>query len=190
MIFRRCSCASWIQGVDKSGSEQLPTHHPAQSAGFFMPVGPLQQRTTAMTLTDDCLIERHTLRLIDRTLPKSEWTHAGHFAAALWLLRHRPDMIKPDEFRRLITSYNEATNTANTDSSGYHHTITIASIRAAAHHLAAHSNDVPIFVVLEGLMASPQGSTGWLLTYWSRETLFSVRARRTWVEPDIAALPF
>ena len=26
----------------------------------------------------------------DKTLPKPEWTHAAHFAAALWLLRDRP----------------------------------------------------------------------------------------------------
>jgi hypothetical protein len=25
--------------------------------------------------------------LIDRSLPKSAWTHAAHFAAALWLLK-------------------------------------------------------------------------------------------------------
>ena len=24
--------------------------------------------------------------LVDRTLPKSNWTHAAHFAAALWLI--------------------------------------------------------------------------------------------------------
>lgn len=143
-----------------------------------------------MTLSNDSLIERHTLRLIDQSLPKSEWTHAGHFAAALWLSRHRAELAGPAKFKRLITRYNEATDTANTHASGYHHTITIASIRAATYHLAAHSDDVPIHVVLECLMASPQGSTGWLLSYWHRETLFSVQARRTWVEPDIAALPF
>jgi hypothetical protein len=143
-----------------------------------------------MTLSDDSTIERHAMRLIDRTLPKSEWTHAGHFAAALWIVRHRTDLAEPDEFKRLITSYNEATSTANTESTGYHHTITIASMRAAAHHLNGHPHHTPIYVVLKSLMASPQGSTGWLLSYWSREALFSVEARKNWVEPDIMALPF
>lgn len=143
-----------------------------------------------MTLSNDSEIEWHTLRLIDRSLPKSEWTHAGHFAAALWLSRYRPDLVEPEEFKRIVTGYNEATNTANTDTSGYHHTITIASIRAAAYHLAKHHDDTPIYVVLKKLMASPQGNTGWLLSYWHRETLFSIQARRTWLEPDIVALPF
>jgi hypothetical protein len=143
-----------------------------------------------MPLSDDKSIERHTLRLIDRSLPKSEWTHAGHFAAALWINRHRAELAEPEEFKNLIESYNEATGTANTDTSGYHHTITIASLRAAAYHLAIHAGDTPIHVVLNRLMASPQGNTGWPLSYWHRETLFSVTARRTWVEPDIEALPF
>ena len=37
-------------------------------------------------------IEAHGLGLLDRTLPKANWTHAGHFCAALWLLRARPDI--------------------------------------------------------------------------------------------------
>ena len=27
-----------------------------------------------------------------KTLPKEQWTHAAHFATALWLLRCRPDI--------------------------------------------------------------------------------------------------
>jgi putative transposase len=35
----------------------------------------------------DADIDRIALRLIDRSLPKSAWTHAAHFAVALWLLK-------------------------------------------------------------------------------------------------------
>lgn len=143
-----------------------------------------------MPLSDDKAIERHTLRFIDRSLPKAEWTHAGHFAAALWLLRHRPELAHPDAMRTLITGYNEATDTANSDTSGYHHTITVASLRAAAQHLEGHAPNTPISMVLESLMASNLGDHNWLLTYWNKDTLFSTDARKAWVEPDLAALPF
>ncbi len=143
-----------------------------------------------MVLISDLLIERLTERLIDHSLPKPEWTHEGHFAAALWLNRHRPDLVEPSGFKRIIISYNEATGTENTDSSGYHHTITVASLRAAAFHLAAHHYEVPICKVLSDLMASPLGAKAWLMSYWHHETLFSVHARRDWVEPDIKMLPF
>jgi hypothetical protein len=143
-----------------------------------------------MTLSNDESIERLALRLIDRSLPKSEWTHAGHFAAALWLLRNRRDLTTPDEIRNLITRYNEATSTANTDAGGYHHTITLASLRAADNHLRDHAPDAPLHAALSSLMSSPLGHPDWLLAYWRRDTLFSVAARRGWVEPDLAAPPF
>lgn len=142
-----------------------------------------------MVLTDEFSIERLALGVVDRNLPKSEWTHDAHFAAALWLLRHRPELATPEGMRRLITGYNEATRTANTETAGYHHTITIASIRAAGEYLARRA-DVPLAEVLEELIASPLGHPDWLLSYWKRETLFSIAARRDWVEPDLADLPF
>lgn len=143
-----------------------------------------------MSLSDDRSIERLTQCLLARSLPKNEWTHAAHFAAALWLTRYRPDLTTPDEIRALIMRYNEATNTANTDSSGYHHTITLASLRAASGHLNGFAPDTHLHVVLRSLLASKFGRSDWLLVYWKRDTLFSVTARRGWVDPDIMPLPF
>jgi hypothetical protein len=34
------------------------------------------------------------------------------------------------------------------------------------------------------------GSTRFLFAHYSREHIFTERARRTWVEPDLLALPF
>lgn len=143
-----------------------------------------------MTLSSDDAIELLALRVIDRSLPKSEWTHEGHFAFALWLLRKRPELAAPDEIRKLIRRYNEATGTANTDSSGYHHTITLASMLAARRHLIGHASDDELHAVLRSLIGSPLGRPEWILSYWNRDTLFSVAARRDWVEPDVAPLPF
>jgi hypothetical protein len=83
-------------------------------------------------------------------------------------------------------SYNEATGTPNTDTSGYHHTITLASMRAAAACLHEHGPDASLHAVHRSLMASPLGHPDWLLRYWHSDTLFSVTARREWVEPDFA----
>src|ERR1700755_2634556 len=73
-----------------------------------------------------------------RTLPKAAWTHAAHFAAALWLWSERPDLDATVHMPRLIRAYNEATGVANTDREGYHETITQASLRAARAFRAAH----------------------------------------------------
>ena len=50
--------------------------------------------------------------------------------------------------------------------------------------------DTGLSNVLTALMAREFGRSGWLLTYWRKETLFSVEARRAWVEPDVQALGF
>ena len=135
-------------------------------------------------------IERIGRGLIDRSLPKSEWTHAAHFAAVLWLMRVRRDLDLTAEMPKLIRAYNEATGVANTDSGGYHETITLASIRAARSILERHSDSVPLYRVANELMLCELGRSAWLLRYWSRMRLFSVAARRLWVEPDLIGLPF
>ncbi len=87
--------------------------------------------------TSDADIERIGHGVHDRTLPKKEWTHAAHFAAAFWVLR-RPDMDAARDMPGLIRAYNEATGVANTDTTGYHETITLASLRAARAWLSNH----------------------------------------------------
>jgi hypothetical protein len=127
--------------------------------------------------------------LLDRTLPKTVWTHAAHFAATLWLLQCRPEVEISREMPGIIRGYNEATGGANTDTSGYHETITQASIRAARTFLM-EAPPRPLFVTCNALMLSRLGQPDWLLEYWSRPRLFSVEARRAWLEPDLQRLPF
>jgi hypothetical protein len=138
--------------------------------------------------SSDSEIERIGRGVSERTLPKPEWTHAAHFAAAFWVLT-RPDMEAARDMPGLIRAYNEATGTPNTDTGGYHETITQASLRAARAWLAER-RELPLFQALNGLLASEYGRSDWLLKYWSKPVLFSVTARRSWVEPDLRALPF
>jgi hypothetical protein len=140
------------------------------------------------TFLTDAQIDHLALRLIDRSLPKSEWTHVAHFAAALWLLK-RGGVRAMSEMPPLIMAYNEATGVANTDTGGYHETITLASLRAA-HSWLVDRPDAPLHVVLGEMLATPIGRSDWVFRYWSKPLLFSATARKSWVEPDLAPLPF
>jgi hypothetical protein len=142
---------------------------------------------TAARLTDSD-IARIGQGMESRTLPKSEWTHAAHFAAALWLLT-RPGRDAFAEMPALIRAYNVSVGGENTDTAGYHETITQASLRGARAHLDA-SPAAGLSAVLDELLAGDLGRSDWLLTYWSKERLFSVDARRAWVEPNLQPLPF
>ena len=128
--------------------------------------------------------------VLDLTLPKPRWTHAAHFAAAVWLIREQPDIVPERDMPALIRAYNTATGVANTDTEGYHETITRASLRAARAFLGSLPTGTSLFAACNALMATDLGRRDWLLAYWTRERLFSPEARRAWVEPDVTALPF
>lgn len=139
------------------------------------------------TFASDAAMHSLLTALIDRTLPKSDWTHEAHFAAAIVLLsdsRFQPVRDMPP----IIRAYNEATGVANTDIEGYHHTITLASLRATRFIMAQGYESLT--AALTALMRSEFARSDWLLRYWSREHLFTPQARKSWVEPDISPLPF
>lgn len=126
--------------------------------------------------------------MMNCTLPRAEWTHAAHFAAAVYLLRspnHDAMLQMPD----MIRAYNVSVGTINTDTDGYHDTITRASIRMAAYELQLMPDGLSLHDSMNRLMAGEAGNSDWILAYWSRETLFTPKARRHWVEPDMKPLP-
>ena len=128
-----------------------------------------------MAGTDE--VERIARGLIDRTLPKAQWNHRAHFAAALWLLEHPEVLARSGGMGPIIRAYNEATGVANTDTSGYHETITQASLRGASAVRAGWPGELPGRVI-DTLMAGQLGDKRWPFAYWSEARLMSVEARR------------
>lgn len=127
--------------------------------------------------------------LLARTLPREEWTHEAHLASCLWLLRERGDIDLPRELPGIIAGYNESVGGRNTDTEGYHETITQAYIRLVGVFLAAHDPGQPLVELVNALLRSPLARRDALLAHYSRERLFSVAARKTWVEPDLTPIP-
>ncbi|WP_298171269.1 hypothetical protein [Novosphingobium sp.] len=137
---------------------------------------------------DDAAVRHVGEGLLARTLPKLEWTHEAHLAACLWLIRERPDFAPEQDLPGTIRAYNVAVGGENTDSAGYHETLTqlyIKGVRAFADTLAEGTSLVG---AVNALLESEIGDRQWPLCYYSKERLFSVEARRGWVEPDLAAV--
>ena len=137
--------------------------------------------------TNDAEIDAIGLGVLERTLPKGFWTHRAHFAFALWMIRARADLDVFVAVPPAIRAYNEATGVANTDTTGYHETITRASLIAAGAFARSHVG--ALFETCNALMDSELGRSPWLLAYWSRNRLFSIEARRAWIDPDLAPFP-
>lgn len=124
--------------------------------------------------------------LLARTLPKPEWTHEAHLAACAWLVLERPDVTPETDLPGIIRSYNVAAGGENTDSAGYHETLTQLYIKGVRRFLATCEAD-GLLAKVNALLASDMAPRDWPLRFYSRELLFSVPARRGWVEPDLAA---
>ena len=137
----------------------------------------------------DAAVRRVGEGLLDRTLPREEWTHEAHLGSCLWLLRERGDIDVPRRLPAIIAGYNEAVGGVNSDTEGYHETITQAYIRLVGGWLAANDGGQDLVELVNALLRSPLGRRDALLTHYSRERLFSVAARKSWVEPDLAAFP-
>ena len=138
---------------------------------------------------DAAAVDHVGLGFADRTLPKPEWTHAAHIAAAVYLVCRHPVGTPEREMPDLIRAYNRATSVENSDTGGYHETITQASLRAVRGVLSTLPGTTQQHVLANAVLDAGYADKAWLLRHWHQDTLFSVAARRGWVEPDKAPLP-
>ena len=121
--------------------------------------------------------------LLACTLPRPEWTHEAHLGATFYLAVERPEIDLDAELPGIIRRYNESVGGRNTDTEGYHHTITLTYLAAVRTHAAESPGDLCDCVNV--LLLSDRGRRDWPLRFYSPERLFSREARLGWVEPDL-----
>jgi hypothetical protein len=126
--------------------------------------------------------------LLARTLPREHWTHEAHLAACTWLVCNRADIDIERELPAIISAYNESVGGVNDDTQGYHETITQVYIAGVKAHLAEVGEGLLLHEAVNALLLSNRGRRDLPLRFYSRELLYSVPARRGFVEPDLASL--
>ena len=137
---------------------------------------------------DDAAIRDIGERMLARTLPKAEWTHEAHLSTCAWLILERPEIVPERDLPDLIRRYNESVGGVNSDSEGYHETITQVMIRAVRAALT-RSEGRGLAGRVNALLLADEGRRDWPLRFYSRDRLFSVEARRRWIDPDLLNLP-
>jgi hypothetical protein len=137
----------------------------------------------------DAEVEHIGEGLVARTLQRPEWTHEAHLAATTYLLLRRPDIELDQQLPGLIRRYNESVGGVNSDSEGYHETITRVFLHGIRLFLAEADLGEPLHDIVNELLLSPMGAREWPLRFYSPSRLFSIEARRAWVAPDLSALP-
>ena len=139
--------------------------------------------------TTDAEIEHLGEGLLAGTATREEWTHEAHLAATTYLLLCRPDIDIDVELPGIIRRFNESVGGVNSDTEGYHETITQVYIRAVRAFLVRSDAALPLAEKVNALLKAPEGRRDWPLGFYSRERLFSKQARLGWVEPDVKSLP-
>jgi hypothetical protein len=120
----------------------------------------------------------------ERTLPKTEWTHAAHLVVGLYYCFHNPPGVAKNLMSDGIYWLNDAHGTPNTDTSGYHETLTVFWLKSIANYLDKTGREAGLAALANGLLATIT-DTSLPLKYYSRELLFSTEARLNYVEPDL-----
>ena len=118
-------------------------------------------------------------------LPRPEWTHEAHLAATTWLLLCRPDIDADAELGGIIRRYNESVGGVNSDTEGYHETITQSFLRGVRSFLARVDPTLTLVEKVNALLEAPEGRRDWPCRFYSRERLFSTEARLKFVDPDL-----
>jgi len=137
----------------------------------------------------DAEVEHLGEGLVACTLERPEWTHEAHLAATTYLLTRRPDIDLDKELPGIIRRFNESVGGVNSDTEGYHETITRVFLNGVRLFLSEADLSDPLHELVNELLLSPMGRRDWPLRFYSGERLFSVEARRNFVPPDLAALP-
>lgn len=126
--------------------------------------------------------------LLACTLPRAEWTHEAHLAATTYLVLECPGIDLDMELPHLIRRYNESVGGVNSDTEGYHDTVTKVFLHGIRLFLAKEGRRGSLRELVNALLLSPAGRRDWPLRFYSKERLFSADARRRFIEPDLRTL--
>ncbi len=120
-----------------------------------------------------------------RTLPKPEWDHFAHLTVGHHYVATYGTEDALARLRNDIARYNEACDVPNSDSRGYHETITAFYVRTIARYLEQVSAATPLIDQVHGLLNDALGSKALAFEFWSKDRLLSTAARRAWLDPDL-----
>lgn len=118
----------------------------------------------------------------ERTLPKDEWTHAAHLTVGLYYCLNCPFAVAKNWLSDGIHWLNDAHGTSNTETSGYHETLTMFWL-LTIEEFVGKTKGSGLAELANSLISSCDSKLP--LKFYSRELLFSTEARARYIEPDL-----
>ena len=121
-------------------------------------------------------------------LPHAEWNHGAHLTVAFWYLSRIDRAQATERIRSGIIHYNDCEGTANTETSGYHETLTLFWIGVVARFLVEADSKQSQLDGVNQLVETYARRRGLWRDYYSFDLIRSVEARQKWIEPDRGTL--
>ncbi len=120
------------------------------------------------------------------TLPKSEWTHAAHLLTGACYVHELGREAALAKMREWVRRYNESVGGKNTETSGYHETITAMWIRLLdGLRREAGAMDRAEFAALAVERFASRRDV--FRDYYDFDVVGSTEARMRWMEPTLKA---
>ena len=128
--------------------------------------------------------ENLILQFENGTLPKSEWTHEAHLIVGLkMVLTYKEQAFS--EMKKRIIRFNESIGTINSESSGYHETLTVFWLWAIQQFCNEKGiTQFDVAAVDELLFYEPLSRRKLVEDYYSEVILLLPEARRRFIRPD------
>lgn len=120
-------------------------------------------------------------RFLDGTIDDASWTHPAHLFVCRHLLANEHDVETAFACMRALIKVHNARVTPGGGHGAYHETVTRYFVEAVAN--ATTQSDA-------ALLTDPTCRRDAPRRHWSSDLLASPEARRGWVEPDLAPLPW
>lgn len=131
--------------------------------------------------------ETEILELVEgfknKTIEESQWTHEAHLATGIFFLSNYDRYEATCLLRSGIIELNFSLGGKNTPTSGYHETITQLWIWVIDKFLKANVGK-SMLEWCNDFLKTEYADRNMLFKFYSKEVLFSTRARAIWVEPD------
>ena len=120
----------------------------------------------------------------NQSLQKSDWTHELHLVVALWhLLEYKDFQTVLCHLRAGIILHNHSIGIQNTESRGYHETITIFWIKQLERFVQTQESRDFGTLVEKLLKEPPFIRKEYIFQFYDKEVLKSVQARATYIPP-------
>lgn len=121
----------------------------------------------------------------NETLQKSSWTHEAHLAVGLYYVLNLGTEDALNKIRINIQKYNLATGGENTETAGYHETITRFWIWAIDQFLCSTDKKLSTEELFNQLITSRYSNKNFPFEYYTKDFLLSTHARLNYAEPDL-----